>query len=103
MPIPADLAKVIPVLQQKILGMKKKRTETGSLIDQQVWNTNGLRDSKRQALGKGTATISHIASSVLQCIELYCVFICHLPRTCPSGFAACTEDIQGIVNVLQNK
>ncbi|TKW38752.1 hypothetical protein SEVIR_1G136600v4 [Setaria viridis] len=66
-----DLAKAIPVLQQKIIGMKKKRTETGNLIDQQVWNTNGLRDSKRQALG--------------------------------NGFTACTEDIQGIVNILQNK
>ena len=41
-------------MQQKILGMKKKRTETGSLIDQQVWN--GLRDNKRPALGKGAAT-----------------------------------------------
>ena len=43
-------------MQQKILGMKKKRTETESLIDQQVWNTNGLRDNKRPALGKGAAT-----------------------------------------------
>jgi len=46
-----DLAKAIPLLQQKIIGMQKKRTETGSLINQQVWNTNGLRDNKRPALG----------------------------------------------------
>ncbi|PUZ75299.1 hypothetical protein GQ55_1G148400 [Panicum hallii var. hallii] len=64
-----DLAKVIPLLQQKIIGMKKTRTETGSLIDQQVWNMNGLRDNKRPAL----------------------------------GLTACTEDIQEIVSILQNK
>ncbi|OEL19212.1 hypothetical protein BAE44_0019769 [Dichanthelium oligosanthes] len=47
-----DLAKAIPVLQQKIIGVNKKRTETGSLLDEQVCNTNGPRDNKRQALGK---------------------------------------------------
>ncbi|XP_062223456.1 protein MIS12 homolog [Phragmites australis] len=48
-----DLAKAIPILQQKIMGMKKKRTETGSLVDQQVWSMNGLRDSKHLALDQG--------------------------------------------------
>ncbi|CAO2038575.1 unnamed protein product [Urochloa humidicola] len=48
-----DLAKAIPVSQQKIISMKKKRIETGSLIDQQVWNTNGLRDNMHQTFAKG--------------------------------------------------
>ncbi|CAN6348495.1 unnamed protein product [Urochloa humidicola] len=48
-----DLAKAIPVLQQKIISMKEKRIETGSLIDQQVWNTNGSRDNMHQTFAKG--------------------------------------------------
>ncbi|XP_062217358.1 protein MIS12 homolog [Phragmites australis] len=47
-----DLAKAIPILQQKLMGMNKKMTDTGNLVDQQVWNMNGLRD-KCQALDKG--------------------------------------------------
>ncbi|CAN6374053.1 unnamed protein product [Urochloa humidicola] len=47
-----DLAKVITVLQQKIVSMKNIRIETGSLIDQQVWNTNGLGDNMHQAFAK---------------------------------------------------
>ncbi|CAL4888086.1 unnamed protein product [Urochloa decumbens] len=64
-----DLAKTIPILQQKITSMKKKRIETGSLIDQQVWNTNALRDNMHQAFAMGftahTEDIKEI-TSILQ-------------------------------------
>ncbi|XP_066348857.1 protein MIS12 homolog [Miscanthus floridulus] len=46
------LVKAIPVLQQKIIDMSKKRTATMCLVDQQVWNTNSLTDNKRQTLDK---------------------------------------------------
>ncbi|CAL5058583.1 unnamed protein product [Urochloa decumbens] len=61
-----DLAKAIPVLQQKIvISMKKKRIETGSLVDQQVWNTNGLRDNMHQGFTARTEDIQEIIN-VLQ-------------------------------------
>ena len=99
---PADLAKAIPLLQQKIIGMQKKRTETGSLIDQQVWNTDGLRDNKRPALGKGTGTTFPMTSRILPCIELYHVLPL-IENLSLSGLTARTEDIQEIVSILQNK
>uniref|UniRef100_A0A0A9CFV8 Protein MIS12 homolog n=1 Tax=Arundo donax TaxID=35708 RepID=A0A0A9CFV8_ARUDO len=49
----AGLAKAIPILQQKLMERNKKMIETGSLVDQQVWKMNGLRDNKRLALDKG--------------------------------------------------
>ncbi|KAF8759292.1 hypothetical protein HU200_010330 [Digitaria exilis] len=64
-----DLAKAIPVLQQKLVCMNKKRTQTGSLIDQQIWNANGLRDSKRQALGKGCTAHAEDIQEIINILQ----------------------------------
>ncbi|KAK3156698.1 hypothetical protein QOZ80_2AG0110650 [Eleusine coracana subsp. coracana] len=53
-----DLAKAIPILQRKVVSLKKKRTEAGSLAD-------SLRDNKRLALHKDfTAPTEDIQEAV---------------------------------------
>lgn len=64
-----DLAKAIPVLQQKIIGMNKKRTEIESLGDQQIWNMDCLRGNKRQALNKGFTPCTEDIREVIDILQ----------------------------------
>jgi hypothetical protein len=57
--------KAIPILQQKIISLSKKRTEAGNLVDP-------LRDNKRPALDKGTATNFRLVSFVSP-VHVVCV------------------------------
>ncbi|CAN6278376.1 unnamed protein product [Urochloa humidicola] len=64
-----DLAKAIPVLQQKINSMKKKRIEIGGLIAQQVWNTNGPRDNMHQAFAKGFIACTEDSQEIINILQ----------------------------------
>ncbi|KAJ1295156.1 hypothetical protein BS78_01G202300 [Paspalum vaginatum] len=64
-----DLAKAIPVLQQKIVGMNKKRSEIESLLDQPVWNVNCLRDKKHRALDKGVTPSNEDIQEVVHILK----------------------------------
>ncbi|EES13118.1 hypothetical protein BDA96_06G294700 [Sorghum bicolor] len=63
------LVKAIPVLQQKVIDMSKKRMATTCLVDQQVWNMNNLTDNKRQTLDKSFTARAEDIQDVISTLQ----------------------------------